>query len=317
VSVTDLKDDQNLLGSIGDVQLSNEEGLLVITTAVGILCGYDESAYAYKRISDRWQRIWESEQNDYSPKKYAPQHIVAVHVGQSWDGGHKFGPTFFMTLGNEPWCSSNWHAVYYRVWRVNSSGPKLLIDGSDFAFLRTWTYMVGSLSAQDTILNKSAPVDVMIEFTERSIDGGVHSREAIRHFQIEGDKVRRVDPVALSPRDFVDEWLTQPWDESMRWSVSPDLHQWHRKLHSDFVAGEFSYPTMHCHTPDLWQVAVTPSNAKKDFQPEPDVYFLIRWAPPYHFTMVDISNKGWPRCTQKDPEADAWRTLFNTQEWRQ
>jgi hypothetical protein len=74
---------------------------------------------------------------------------------------------------------------------------------------------------------------------------------------------------------------------------------------------------MHCHTPDLWQVAVTPSNAKKDFQPEPDVYFLIRWAPPYHFTMVDISNKGWPRCTQKDPEADAWRTLFNTQEWRQ
>jgi len=73
---------------------------------------------------------------------------------------------------------------------------------------------------------------------------------------------------------------------------------------------------MRCRTPDLWQVAVTPSNAKKDFKPEPEVYFLVHWAPPYHFTMVDVSNQGWPRCAQKDPDADTWRTLFNTQEWR-
>jgi len=37
VSVNDSKDDQNLLGSLGDVRFSSEGGLLIITTAVGIL----------------------------------------------------------------------------------------------------------------------------------------------------------------------------------------------------------------------------------------------------------------------------------------
>jgi len=63
---------------------------------------------------------------------------------------------------------------------------------------------------------------------------------------------------------------------------------------------------MHCETPDLSQVTFEPDNAK-DFAPEPSVYFLVRWRPPYHFTMMDISDKPWPRCTQEDREADEWR----------
>lgn len=116
VSVTGSKDDQNLMGSVGDVRFSNKEGFLIVTTGVGILCQYDESAYAYKRIEDRWQRTWESEQADYSPGTYAPQYIAAVHVWQARKGGHEAGPTFFMTLGNHWGCASNWHPVYYRVW---------------------------------------------------------------------------------------------------------------------------------------------------------------------------------------------------------
>ena len=313
VGITDSKDDQNLLGSLGDVRFSSEGGLLIVTTAVGVLCQFDESAYAYESSNGKWKRIWESEQNDYSPKKYAPQHIDAVHVWQSWKDGQKDGPPFVMTLGNFWGCASTWHPVYYRVWRIDPSGPRLLIDDSEDAWLRTETYIVGSIG-QDW--RERSPVDVLIEFTERSIDGGVHNREAIRHFLIEGDRVRRVDPVALSPRDFVDEWLTHPWSEAVTWSASPILQQWHRKLHSDFVAGEFESPAMHCQTPDLWQVVVAPSNARKNFEPEPDVYFLVRWSPPYHFTMVEIGDKAWRHCTLKDPEADEWRTLFNTQEWR-
>ena len=306
--------DQNLLGSLGEVRFSRESGFLIITTAVGILCQYDESAYVYKHVNGRWQRIWESEQNDYSRKKYAPQHIVAVHIWQSLKGGREDGPAFVMTLGNHWGCASSWHPVYYRVWRVDPSGSKLLIDDSEVAFLRTEIYAVGSI-AQNRI-DKNSPVDILIEFTEGSIDPGVHSREAIRHFLIDGDQVRRVDPVALSPRDFVDEWLTRSWHESASWSASPNLQEWHRRLHVDYVGGEFSPPTMHCQTPDLWQVAFEPSNAKKNFAPEPNVYFLVRWRPPYHFTMVDVSGKPRPRCTQEDRQADEWRTLFSTQEWR-
>jgi hypothetical protein len=190
---------------------------------------------------------------------------------------------------------------------------KTLIDRSEFAWLRTGTYIVGSIG-QDWV-DKSAPVDVLIEFTERSIDGGVHNRETIRHFLIDGDKVRRVAPVALSPRDFVDEWLTQLWDESSAWSASPALSQWHEKIHADFVGGDFG-DTAHCETPDLWQVDFAPSNEKKDFAREPDVYFLVRCSPPYRFTMVNVADQPWPLCKQVGREADQWRTLFNTQDWR-
>lgn len=313
VSVAGTADDQNLLGSLGEVGTSREGDILIVTTRLGILCQYDDSVYAYGPAGGGgWQRVWESAQNDYSPKKYNPQHIIAVRVARLFVGG----PPFVMTLGNYWGCASTWKALYYRVWRVDPSGSKLLIDNTEGSWLRTQPSAVGSIGPGKTNINGNAPVDVLIEFTERSIDVGIHNREAIRHFLIDGDQVRRVDPVALSPRDLVDEWLTRGWKEGADWSASATLQQWHRKLHADFVSGEFGYPTLHCQTPDLWQVAFTPSNVKKDFAAEPTVYFLIRWRPPYHFTMMDISDKPWSRCTQEDPDADEWRTLFNTQEWR-
>jgi hypothetical protein len=86
-------------------------------------------------------------------------------------------------------------------------------------------------------------------------------------------------------------------------------------LHADFVAGEFVV-TMHCKTPDLWQVTVEPYNPEKNFAPEAKAYFLVRWRPPYRFTLTGVSGTPWPACTQEDREADEWRTLFSTQEWR-
>lgn len=74
---------------------------------------------------------------------------------------------------------------------------------------------------------------------------------------------------------------------------------------------------MHCQRPDLWQVGITPADEKKNFEPKPEVYFLVRWRPPYHFTMVGAADKPRADCNQPDPEADEWRTLFSNQEWRQ
>ncbi len=164
-------------------------------------------------------------------------------------------------------------------------------------------------------MHSEEPVDVLIEFMQRSIDGVVFNRKAIRHFLIERDRVRRVEPVALSPRDFVDEWLTRSWGESEGWSSFPEALGWHKKLHADYVRGEFLGPTLHCQTPDLWQVGFQPSDPKNS-EPERKVYFLVRWTPPYRFALVNVSDKPWARCTQPDEEADATRRSFSTQEWR-
>ena len=147
----------------------------------------------------------------------------------------------------------------------------------------------------------------MIEFAVASISVTIHNREMILHYKVDGDKVSRVDPVVLSPRDFVDEWLTQSWGESSGWSEwahREALHQWHRKLYRGSVE-DFIHPTKHCKgMPDLRQVGVTFRN------PSGDVYFLVRWKPPYRFSLVEASAHANPRCLEEDLEADEPRTLF-------
>src|SRR5579871_789495 len=41
------EDDQNFLGTLGDVRVRFESQLLIVTTSVGILCQHDESVYGY------------------------------------------------------------------------------------------------------------------------------------------------------------------------------------------------------------------------------------------------------------------------------
>jgi hypothetical protein len=301
-------------GMLGEISLRLEDGLLTLTTSVGILCQTDDSAYGYQKKEGRWQRIWESEQQDYSERGYKPQVLFKVNTWRPLTQGRNDGPLYIMTLGNHWGCASTWHPVYYRVWRVTSAGSRLLIEGDQFAWLRGGTYAMGSIGQQPR--RSDAPVDVLIELTVGSVDVGIHNREAVLHYLIEGDKVRRVAPVALSPRDFVDEWLTHDWQASAAWSTSEALHSWHRKLHADWVGGTFQGNTKRCQTPGLWQVAFAPSDPKRNYEDQPPLYFLVQWNPPYHFTLKDVSAEPRSDCTQDDPEADEWRTLFSTQEWR-
>ncbi|HLK19648.1 MAG TPA: hypothetical protein VKT81_11855, partial [Bryobacteraceae bacterium] len=218
-----------------------------------------------------------------------------------------------LTLGNTWGCASSWHPVYYRVWRVDFPESRLLIDRTESAYLRGDVFIVGSIG-QDA-RESNPPIDVLVEFAEASADSRVHNREAIRHFLIEGDAVRRVDPVALSPHDFVDEWLTRPWEESAAWSASPALRRWHQDLHSNLIVGYFG-TTMRCQAFGHWRVEVDPANPRRKEEADLRLYFLVRWDPPYHFKLESIADKPFANCNQPDRQADLWRTLFSNQEWR-
>ncbi len=292
------------IGFLGEVRLDyrQRQTFLVLQTAVEVNCGYDESAYLYRWQSGRWNRIWGTEENSYTKDEYRVQRIRAVLVSPSFN---ETSPYYVLTLGTEPWCSSNWHDVYVRSWSLNSSGrePKLLLDKSEWAFLGGHDIPVqGSVGRNDAL----------IEYTVGSIDLGVFSREAVLHYSLTPERAERIDPVALSPRDFVDEWLAEPWEQSRQRSQPSDIAAL-RKAHHDAGRDEFIEPTQHCRTPDLWQVGLGSSENKKA-----PVYYLVRWRPPYHFTMVRVSQQPFPACSEKDPAADfVDRTLFPVQDWRE
>lgn len=305
--------------------LQRQQFFLVVTTGVGILCGSDESAYAYEWqagvgtsptevVGGHWQRIWESEQDVDSPKGYKPQHIEQVMISPS--PNKRPGDHLILTLGNSPWCSSVWHPAYYRIWHMAPSRaqPLLLVDREKVVDLGAFGPSASVTPVSNPAEQSKAIYDVLIELTVSSNDAAKLTYAMERHYRVEGNEVQRIDPVALSPGDFVDEWLQEPWTEAAAWTEPKSmaaLERWHERGPG---SGEFDWPPMHCpQTPDLWQISFSPY-AKQ--QPDPTTYFLVRWRPPYHFKMVDISQKPWPGCTEKDPDADEERTLFPVQEWR-
>ncbi len=284
---------QSDLGFLGPIVLEMKPGsLLVVRTAVGIqMCGYDESAYAYQAIEDQWRRFWQTEQNEYEDGEYFPQSLseVLISTGRS--------EHLILTLGSEPWCSSNWHDVYYRIWQSKGPAvePALLLDGREYAFI---DYSIhGSVTASD----------VLMEYRVSSVEGGF-TRPEIRHYVLQGGELERADPVAITPRNFTAWWLSHPSPENSRWSEEGSrakLNTWQQQHRGPFA--EFGFPTLHCRQqPDLWQV----STNMGEYGSEQAVYFLIRWRPPYRFTMVSAGDKPQPDCTEEDREADEPRSLF-------
>lgn len=199
-----------------------------------------------------------------------------------------------MTLGHNPWCTSVWQPVYYRVWHTHPgvAPPKLLLDGTDDSFIDELT---GARVSGD---------DVLFEYAVSGIPAGDRLAE-IRHYLFREGKLERVNPVALTPRDFVAFWLVRPWSETAAWAEKSNrlkLQAW-RQQHQEGGNWFDDRATLQCKThPNLWQVSLPHS-------PNP-IYALIRWLPPHRLTMVDIGDHPWPDCTMADPDADQPLYLF-------
>jgi hypothetical protein len=269
----------SILGFLDNVRISREREFLIILTSVGIWCGYDDSAYAYKWTANRWHRIWESEQDTYAPKRYLPQSIHAVHISPP----DQDGSSLLLSLGSQPGCSSAFQPVYYRIWRIRDHQPKLLLDKSEFANVGEYPPTTGTAEA----------ADVRIELTLGGTGYGF-AHKAVRHYAVHGDRTVQVDPIATSPRDFVEEWLGSPWAQSAARSDSVSLKSWHQRLHREDGMGDFPGPTLRCSgNSDLWQVSTHLHDA-------PEMYYLVRLRPPDHFAMAGVSVRPYPGCTRED-----------------
>jgi hypothetical protein len=287
------------------------QGIFVVETDIGILCGTDESAYVYEWKDNRLRRILDDEQIIAPGKLYTPQRIDAVHVTPPME---KSRARNVLVLGHEEWCSSTWYDTYHRIWRTTADGKSamLLLSNATWSWLNNDPPIEGSINSEEAL----------IEFRVRSLDTGVHSYETIRRYALDGSQPYRIDPIALGPRAFTEEWLKADWNDASDWSgpaSAAALRAWHGKLHTENLAGEFR-DTRHCgpHS-DLWQVGIDFAKEDQDINAKQGyvgrIYFSVRWSPPYHFQMVAVGTKPSAACHQVDEDADADRTLFPIQDW--
>ena len=289
----DLNDecDWNFLGYVDDVRVSRAGEFLVVVTAMGIWCGFDESAYVYVWEGQRWRRVWEHEQTTYTTQDYLPQTIHDVQVS-SPDASRG---RLVMTLGSQTICGGAFKDIYARAWRMKSD------DRS--ASVLDWSAHAND--AYPPLQGRVLPDDVLFEFTAGGLlSGEVHT--AVRHFKVEDGKAIQVDPIAGLPRDFVVEWLSAPWEESRARSESPSLEARHGQLHRSDGVGDFPDQTLRCTAgSDMWQV-------ETHLYEGPKRYYRVRWRNPYSFTMVDISDTAYPDCTVADSRGETYPNLLDS-----
>jgi hypothetical protein len=263
--------DWNFLGYVDDVRVSRADEFLVVVTAVGIWCGFDESAYVYAWEGEgrQWRRVWEHEQDTYTQRDYLPQTIHDVQISSRDAGGGRL----LLTLGSQTICGGAFKDLYARAWRMDA----------DYRSARVldWTAHANDAYPRGRVL----PDDVL--------------------FQIDRGTAIQVDPIASLPRDFVVEWLSAPWEESRARSESPSLEPQHAELHRKDGVGDFPAQTVRCSAgSDLWQVGT-------HLYEGPKRYYRVRWRNPYRFTLVAISETPFPDCTLADRRGEMYPNLLD------
>jgi len=201
-------------------RVARHPNLIAIQARQSIQCGADGALFVYEYAERAWhERIrWQSASYDkVSGALEAFDYRVAPPDAH--------GDWYVLVKDIMPWCSSTWSTLRYAVLRpaTAQSAQRVLFHGADSIW---WgSDDIGRIAAQ------AGQFDV--RFHAASIDGGIHNREWIRHYAIDGDHVTRTAPVALSARDFVDEWLVTPWPQAREWSLPKQqatLEAWHTRL---------------------------------------------------------------------------------------
>lgn len=280
--------DWNFLGYVDDVRVSRAGEFLIVVTAVGIWCGFDESAYVYAWDGRQWARRWEHEQDTYTAQQYRPQTIQDVQISAPDTDGSRL----IMTLGSQTICGGSFKDLYVRVWRTDSDR-------------RASRVLDWSAHGHDAYLQgRVFPDAALFQFSAGGLlSGEVHT--AVRHFKIQQGAAIQIDPVATLPRDFVVEWLSARWEESRLRSESAALQARHTVLHRDDGVGDFPEATTRCGAgSDLWQVTT-------HLYERPKNYFRVRWQSPYRFTMVDVSDRPYADCTVADSRGDTYPEVLD------
>lgn len=252
--------------------------------AVGVPCGDDVAVALYHRTATGWRRYWRNLGDG------TPAAVLALRRTDTADG------PLVVTAERGQWCAADWQPLRLRLWRAGPGlAPRLLMERREYAY---WGDGDGALTL------RLDGRDLVMEFDAASIDAHRGKRRASRLFRVEGDNVRRRDPIALTPADFVEEWLSQPWSAAASWTdeaARDSAGRQHAALRgrggAPSLSGTFVGEATPCRGGSrLWQVRMDFADLPLDRR---GVAFLVRWGEGERFRLAAVRHQAWPQC--QDP----------------
>ena len=217
-------DDFGYLSDVTVRQPERHPDLVAVVTNLTIPCGSDASLNLYRRTGTTWQLILVAESNGYADISGAQgsfQFAISPPDGE--------GNWFVVAADVNPWCSSNWQQLRYKVLRPGEDPhhSQVLLDEHTTVYLGV---------DQPYRLTVSPGGFEIRNVASQGLDDSIMTRLHVQKYEVNGDRVTRVRPLALAPEDFLDEWVEMKWESASTWASSTDagkLQYWHSQLSKD------------------------------------------------------------------------------------
>jgi hypothetical protein len=180
----------------------------------------------------------------------------------------------------------------YAVYRPSPSRPPETLLSSEHGF-----YL-----REDGNIFVLKPDELIIEILDRSIDIDVLVRTHLLRYQF-ASSAKRVNPVALQPQDFADEWLNAPWAD-MQSMATPEASEWRRKL--DKVEFDHYFEVVACAAkPGRWSIGLQVTyEGEKELEEPIQTHFLVRDLGNYRFEMEAVSDSEFEGCPGEGAPSD-------------
>lgn len=297
-------DDVHTFGSVMAIDVSLPRGhrdLIAVTTTVSVHCGSDSSLYLFRREGARWRLVLADEANGYEQVNGAREHFY-FSVSPTDARGD-----FFVAVADvNPWCTSSWQVMRYRVLRFGEDAysPRVILKGDDSIYLGT--------DLEGFRLTADADTFTLRFDSNQSLDPGRLIRPHVLKFKVEGERAERVAPVALEPEDFADEWAQMKWDEAERWSEpsrQSELKKWHETINPDgkgFSGSEILFVQPCGKSASEWQIGVEvfhDSDEEKDAARLPAKIFFTVARERGAFLMRGVSGEQPKGCAGVKPSS--------------
>jgi hypothetical protein len=271
-------------GRLVAFEVSRVEGhtdMLAVVATLAIKCGSDSMLILYRRTPSGWRETMVRRSEPYS------------EVRGGW-GDLRFavsppdaqGNWFVATVSTTPRCTSAWQGLPYELARPGPASERLRV-----IFRGKGTIYLGD---EEDLLVRAERDAFELRNIGASIDPAVHSRRHVRRYAVSGDSVRRVQPVAESVRDFVDEWIVSPWTEAKDWSGRDhELAGFHARLHPDHYSQLDEFALIRTCGGGLAQVEIGAEQGANWF-------FLVRGGAKGPWTMDRVARRTKTECAGPD-----------------
>lgn len=197
-------------GSLVAFEVSRVEAhpdMLAVVATLAIKCGSDSMLILYRRTPSGWRETMVRRSEPYSEVR-GGWGDLRFAVSPSDPAGN----WFVATVSTTPWCTSAWQGMPYALARPGPAPdrPEVFFRGKNTIYLGN----------ESDLLLKAEQGAFEIRHDGGILDPDIIIRRHVRRYAVAGGSVRRVQPVAESVRDFVDEWIDSSWEEAKDWSAS-------------------------------------------------------------------------------------------------